>query len=115
MPQQKQPVTPPIELVESWIAESKGKFDWIAVKAARWGFNYAINSTNQMSNFVVTNHHIVVTSQEQEAIVNALAFFDWMFYNHGEESFSMKDWKEVAKEYPKELMDNLATKIATSN
>jgi hypothetical protein len=27
----------------------------------------------------------------------------------------MKDWKEVAKEYPKELMDNLATKIATSN
>ena len=115
MTEQKQPVTPPIELVESWITESKGKFDWIAVKAARWGFNHAINSTNQMSNFVMTNHHIVVTSQEQEAIVNALAFFDWMFYNNAEETFTMKDWKEVAKEYPKELMDNLATKIATSN
>jgi MinD-like ATPase involved in chromosome partitioning or flagellar assembly len=71
-----------------------------------------------MSNFVVTNHHIVVTSQEQEAIVNALAFFDWMFYQSiGEEGsdWSMKDWKDVAKEYPSDLMDKLATKVATSN
>lgn len=68
-----------------------------------------------MTDFVSTNHHLVVTSQEQEAIVNALAFFDWMFYNNAEESFTMKDWKDVAKEYPKDLMDNLATKIATSN
>lgn len=68
-----------------------------------------------MTDFVVTNHHIVVNSQEQEAIVNALAFFDWMFYNNSEENFTMKDWKDVAKEYPKNLMDKLATKIATSN
>lgn len=68
-----------------------------------------------MTDFVATNHHLVVTSQEQEAIVNALAFFDWMFYNNAEESFTMKDWKDVAKEYPKDLMDSLATKIATSN
>lgn len=76
-----------------------------------------------MAHFVQINHHIVLTDKEQEAVVNALAYFNWIFSSDftrsrmtaEEIAQEHEQWKVVAKEYEDVFMDNLATKIATSN
>lgn len=76
-----------------------------------------------MANFVQINHHIVLTHKEQEATVNALAYFHWIFNSDFAKSrMTAKEiaeenehWKDVAKEYENNFMDILASKIATSN
>ena len=76
-----------------------------------------------MANFVKINHHIVLTDKEQEAVVNALAYFHWIFYSHFAKSRMTAEeiaqehehWKDVVKEYENNFMDILASKIATSN
>jgi|TARA_R110002020_G_scaffold181094_1_gene375868 hypothetical protein len=69
---------------------------------------------------MVTNkHHIIVTTEEQEMIVNALAFFDEAYL--GNSPLTARDlinkWREIASGTRLSHLDDLATKIkdATSN
>lgn len=79
--------------------------------------------TYNMSHFVQINHHVVLTDREQEAAVNALAYFHWIFNSDFAKSRMTAEeiaqehehWKDVAKEYESNFMDILASKIATSN
>jgi hypothetical protein len=66
---------------------------------------------------VVTNHHIVITDEEQNMIVNALAFFSEFFYSGGKKwrKLTAEEWQDVADDTDLNAADNLATKIATSN
>ena len=66
---------------------------------------------------VVTNHHIVITDEEQCMIVNALAFFH-QFYKYNGDGHRMEtidEWQDVADDLNLNAVDALATKIATSN
>ena len=66
---------------------------------------------------VVTNHHIVITDEEQNMIVNALTFFDQVFVNDPPLSITelLEDWQDVVENTRMSHIDALATKIATSN
>jgi len=66
---------------------------------------------------VVTNHHIVITDDEQLMIVNALAFFHLFFKYTGEgyRKEIVNEWQDVADNSDVDAFDSLATKIATSN
>ena len=66
---------------------------------------------------VVTNHHIVITDEEQNMIVNALTFFDQAFLKNRELSLIewMEEWRDVANDTRMSHLDELANKIATSN
>ena len=66
---------------------------------------------------VVTNHHIVITDDEQLMIVNALAFFH-LFFKYKGDGFRMEvidEWQDVADDSDVNAFNALATKIATSN
>ncbi len=60
---------------------------------------------------VKINHHLSVTSEEQDAIVNALHFFHEYFSGDG---ISIPDWRDVANDQRLDLFDQLARKIATA-
>ena len=66
---------------------------------------------------VVTNHHIVITDEEQNMIVNALTFFDQAFLGNRELSLLewLEEWRDVANDTRLSRLDELANKIATSN
>jgi len=66
---------------------------------------------------VTTNHHIVITDEEQHMIVNALTFFDEAFLGNRLLSGSelIEEWRNVANDTRLSHLDDLATKIATSN
>jgi hypothetical protein len=63
------------------------------------------------------NHHIILTEQEQNDAVNALAFFQEFFKYSGKDyrDSVIKEWQYVADDTNLTLVDNLATKIANSN
>ena len=65
---------------------------------------------------VVTNHHIVITDEEQNMIVNALAFFHLFFKYTGDgyRQETIDEWQDVADDSYINDFDSLATKIATS-
>lgn len=60
---------------------------------------------------VKINHHLSVSSEEQEAIVNALAFF-YDYFSGGD--INIPDWRDVANDQRLELFNELARKIATA-
>ena len=63
------------------------------------------------------NHHIIITDEEQNMIVNALAFFE-QFFQKGSStppSDVVEEWQDVADDTNLSALDSLATKIATSN
>jgi len=66
---------------------------------------------------VVTNHHIVITDEEQLMIVNALAFFHLFFKytGDGHRQETVDEWQDVADDSNINQFDSLALKIATSN
>ena len=66
---------------------------------------------------VVTNHHIVVTDEEQHMIVNALTFFDQVFLGNRPFGIAelLEEWHDVVEDTRMSHIDVLATKIATSN
>ena len=66
---------------------------------------------------VVTNHHIVITDEEQCMIVNALAFFHQYYKYNGDDyrKAVVDDWQDVADDSDITKFDSLASKIATSN
>ena len=66
---------------------------------------------------VTINHHIIITDEEQDMIVNALTFFDEAYL--GNSTLSSNDlinkWRAVAADTRLSHLDELANKIATSN
>ncbi len=60
---------------------------------------------------VKINHHLSVTPEEQDAIVNALHFFH-EYFSDGE--ICIPDWRDVANDQRLELFEQLARKIATA-
>ena len=65
---------------------------------------------------VVIKHHIVITDEEQNMIVNALAFFH-QFYKYTGDGYRKEivdEWQDVADDSCINDFDLLATKIATS-
>ena len=66
---------------------------------------------------VTINHHIVITDEEQHMIVNALTFFDQAFLGNQELTARelVEEWRDVADDTRLSHLDDLATKIATSN
>ena len=62
-------------------------------------------------------HHIVITDEEQNMIVHALAFFHANFDLNRDCSLSClhSEWRDVALDMSLPAVDALATKIATSN
>lgn len=66
---------------------------------------------------VVTNHHIVITDEEQSMIVNALTFFDQVFLGNRALGIIelLGEWHDVVEDTRMSHIDELATKIATSN
>lgn len=65
----------------------------------------------------MTEKHIVITDEEQNMIVNALAFFHASFDPKRDCSLSClhSEWLDVAQDTHLPAVDQLATKIATSN
>ncbi len=65
---------------------------------------------------VVIKHHIVITDEEQNMIVNALAFFHEFFKytRDGYRKETVSEWQDVADDSNVNAFDSLATKIATS-
>ena len=63
------------------------------------------------------NHHIIITDEEQNMIVNALAFFEQSFQKGSciPPSDVVEEWQDVADDTNLDVVDALATKIATSN
>ena len=63
------------------------------------------------------NHHIIVSDEEQDMIVNALAFFfDFFKYTgDGYRQEMVEHWRDVADDSNINQFDSLATKIANSN
>jgi hypothetical protein len=65
------------------------------------------------------NHHIIITDEEQNMIVNALAFFQEFFSSVENAAsgahHSWKEWQDVANDTNLDAVDTLATTIATSN
>lgn len=59
---------------------------------------------------VRTNLHLVITPEERNALVNALAFF-WDYYG-SDDDINLRDWQLVASDEPLPLYDQLATKLA---
>ncbi len=65
---------------------------------------------------VVIKHHIVITDEEQNMIVNALAFFH-EFFKYTRDDYrneTVSEWQDVADDSNVNAFDSLATKIATS-
>ena len=67
--------------------------------------------------FDTNSHHIIVTTEEQYMIVNALTFFDEAYL--GNSTLSSNDlinkWRAVAADTRLSHLDDLANKVATSN
>ena len=63
------------------------------------------------------NHHIIISDEEQNMIVNALAFFEQSFQlgSVTPPSDVVEEWQDVADDTNLSAVDALATKIATSN
>ena len=64
----------------------------------------------------IISHHIVITDEEQNMIVNALAFFHELFKYDGDgyRKETISEWQDVADDTDLAAVDTLATKIATS-
>ena len=60
---------------------------------------------------IVINHHLVLTRREWKAVINALDFMDEELHGEGVEKIIKEDLKEL---FPRELLDELSEKIATS-
>ena len=63
------------------------------------------------------NHHIIITDEEQNMIVNAVAFFDQLYSTNRivDVNEIIKEWQDVADDTRLSHLDTLANKIATSN
>jgi hypothetical protein len=63
------------------------------------------------------NHHVILTDEEQNIAVNAVAFFHEFFKYNGDDYRAevVKEWQYVADDTNLTLVDKLTTKIATSN
>lgn len=61
-----------------------------------------------------TQHHLVITEEERDMIVNALAFFHAIYDKRQQEPREeiISTWKDVANGTSLERMDQLATSIA---
>lgn len=62
-----------------------------------------------------TQHHLVITEEEQNMIVNALTFFHAMFNPRRTDAAVdiYHEWQDVARDTSLEHMDKLATQVAT--
>ena len=58
---------------------------------------------------VKINHHLSITDEERDALVNACAFFH-EFFTEGQQCVT--HWRDVARDQRLELFDQLSTKIA---
>tara|TARA_R110002012_G_scaffold6338_1_gene29126 strand:+ start:478 stop:672 length:195 start_codon:yes stop_codon:yes gene_type:complete len=63
------------------------------------------------------NHHVILTDEEQNMAINALAFFDQLYSTNRivDVDEVIKEWQDVADDTDLTLVDKLATKIANSN
>ena len=63
------------------------------------------------------DHHIIISDEEQNMIVNALEFFNQFFKYTGDgfRKETIEEWQDVADDSNINAFDSLATKIATSN
>ena len=61
------------------------------------------------------NYHLVITAEERDMIVNALAFFHAIYDKRRQDPTEeiTSTWKDVADDTSLERMDRLATSIAT--
>lgn len=60
---------------------------------------------------------MIITDEEQNMIVNALAFYN-QFFKYSGDSYRkeiIEEWQDVADDTNLSAVDALATKIATSN
>ena len=66
---------------------------------------------------VQINHHIVITDEEQNMIVNALAFFHehFKYSGAGHRAEVVRHWQVVADDTRLQDIPDLENKIATSN
>ena len=66
---------------------------------------------------VIINHHIIITDEEQDMIVNALTFFDEAYLGNSPLTANelIAKWRMVAADTRLSHLDELANKIATSN
>ena len=62
------------------------------------------------------DHHIIISDEEQDMIVNALAFFHEFFKYTGDDYRKeiTSEWQIVATDSNVNAFNSLATKIATS-
>ena len=74
-------------------------------------------STPKHITIQLMNHHVILTDEEQNMIINALAFFDQLYSTNRivDVDEVVKEWQDVADDTDLTLVDKLATKIATSN
>jgi hypothetical protein len=63
------------------------------------------------------NHHVILTDEEQNMAINALAFFDQLYSTNRivDVDEVIKEWQDVADDTDLTLVDKLATKIANLN
>ena len=63
------------------------------------------------------DHHIIISDEEQDMIVNALAFFHEFFKYTGDDYRKeiTSEWQIVATDSNVNAFNSLAKKIATSN
>ena len=63
----------------------------------------------------ITNHHIAITDEEANMLVNALLCFHAIYKTRRTiDMGAVRDWQDVADDCRVELADELATKIATA-
>ena len=57
------------------------------------------------------NHHIIITDEEQNMIVNALAFFDQVFLGNRTLGITelLEEWHDVVEDTRMSHIDSLAT------
>ena len=62
----------------------------------------------------ITNHHLAITEEEQNMLVNALTLFHDIYNKQRSRPIAalIEDWQFVADDTNLDAMDSLATKIA---
>lgn len=84
--------------------------DYQELQHIRWHHHFA--SMDYLGQFPVKiNHHLSVTPEERDAIVNALLFFQEYF---SDDDICIADWRDVAKDSRLQLFSELAHQVATA-
>ena len=86
----------------TWLAELSEPFDWFGIPS--------------LLHTMTFKYHIIVTDEDRNMIVNALAFYNQFFKYTGYayRSEIVEEWQDVADDTDLNAVDALATKIATS-